>query len=433
MERYIPGSGLEGGPTFSLGSQFEELELIGTVMQYKELGRRVIDRIGIGGSILSRPVIYRNKVFFGCCDKNFYCLDAQTGKEVWRFPTNDIIYNNLGADFSENTVFFCSMDKCLYAADIQSGEMLWRFETGGPIIADPKVYQGRVYFSSGDGIFYCLNADEARLIWQSSLKTETGVPALYKERIYTGGLNGVLFCLDMSGRVLWKFHSNGEIALHPPLVSENRIYFGSFDKNVYCLDINGGLVWKFECADLAYSPTKHKGRLYFGSRDFCAYCLDASNGKLLWKFRTGGFVVNPSIWNGRIYFGSWDNNIYCVDENTGKLVWKFPTQGFVTNTTASEGKVYAGSWDCNMYCLDAETGKLIWKFKTSLGTPSQIEPPETGIIRSAEIVWSPEPETEKDKYKSGADLGEYSINLSQYAVRSEYTQQSPYKTRKKEF
>ncbi len=174
------------------------------------------------------------------------------------------------------------------------------------------------------------------------------------------------------------------------------------------------------------------GRLYFGSRDFCVYCLDAETGKQIWKFKAGGMLPLVFYHAGRIYSGSWDNNVYCLDAHSGKLVWKFPTQGFVTGSSVEGNRVYAGSWDCNLYCLDSETGKLIWRFRTSLGTPSQIEPPETGIVRSAEIVWSAPPEEEKERYK-GEGMGEYSINMSQYAVTTQYVQQSPYKARKREF
>ena len=432
MEKYIPGSGPSPAPTFSLDEQFGELELIGTMMQYKELGKRVIDRIGIGGSILAMPFVYRENVFFGCCDKNFYCLDLD-GKERWRFPTNSMVYNNHGAAFRGNVVFFTSMDGCLYAVNADSGKLLWKFKTGGPIIADPRTDQERVYFSSSDGNFYAVGADSGKLEWKSELGTETGVPSVQKDRVYLSGLNGIFYCLDKSGRVIWKFRLKGEMTTHPPVISGNRIYFGSFDKILYCLNTDGRLEWTFKCNDVAYTPVLFDGRLYFGSRDFCVYCVNAETGRLLWKFRAAGMVPIVSASGSSIYFGSWDNNVYCLNAQSGELIWKFPTRGFATGTSVHEGRVYAGSWDCNLYCLDAETGKLIWKFKTSLGTPSQIEPPETGMLKTVEVIWSAPPEEEKDKYKTQPGTGEYSINMSRYAVTSEYVQSSPYKARKREF
>jgi outer membrane protein assembly factor BamB len=68
-----------------------------------------------------------------------------------------------------------------------------------------------------------------------------------------------------------------------------------------------------------------------------------------------------------------------------------------------------------MYCVNAQTGKLVWKFKTSLGTPSQIEPPETGMVRSAEVMWkSPEEEAEKAK-RGEVQISDYGSASNEYA------------------
>lgn len=128
-----------------------------------------------------------------------------------------------------------------------------------------------------------------------------------------------------------------------------------------------------------------------------------------------------SVRDGRVYSGSYDNNVYCLDANTGKQIWKFSTDGFVSAVGAGEGVVYFGSWDCNMYCLNAENGKLLWKFKTSMSSPSKIEPPETGITKTAEITWVPESKGEKEKYRSGNNVGQYDVNMSHYIRESEYT------------
>ncbi|MCX6815168.1 MAG: hypothetical protein NTY20_05975 [Candidatus Aenigmarchaeota archaeon] len=65
--------------------------------------------------------------------------------------------------------------------------------------------------------------------------------------------------------------------------------------------------------------------------------------------------------------------------------------------------------------MDALTGKLIWKFKTSLGTPSLIEPPETGMVTSAEVVWKAPEEEAKAKKREEQQLSDYADTKTEYA------------------
>ncbi len=418
-------SGTEG-VTLETGfdtSQFGDVELLGTVLQFKEAKKSLWEQIGLGGSIVAKAVAYKGRVYFGCCDKNFYCVDRKTGEEVWRFSTNGLMHNESGAAFRDGVVYFCCADGNLYAVDAESGELRWKFKTRGPLYGDPTTDGDRVYFSSKDGSIYSVNAESGELVWKLDVNAHTLYPAVHKGRIYAGWRDSTLFCISVEGKVLWKFFAKDDVASWPPAFSEKHIYFGSWDNNLYCIDFNGKMVWTFKAGDVSYPPVLYEGKIYFGSRDYCVYCLNAANGSLVWKFKTGGFVVNITIQNNRIYFGSWDNNVYCLDTATGKEVWKFPTNGFVTTVGVYEGRVYAGSWDCNLYCLDAETGKLLWKFKTSIGTPSTIAPPEAALAKSVEITWAPVTEEEEKKYKKGevdiADYGSFSGNYIQVG-KSDY-------------
>lgn len=71
------------------------------------------------------PVVAQRRVFFGSsADDKLYCLDADTGREVWTFYTD------------------------------------------GPIRLAPTVQAGRVWFGSDDGHVYCLRSDNAEPVWK---------------------------------------------------------------------------------------------------------------------------------------------------------------------------------------------------------------------------------------------------------------------------
>jgi outer membrane protein assembly factor BamB len=403
--------------------QFGDLELLGTLMQFKEMKQSFWEQIGVGGSIVSRGRAHDGKLYFGCCDKNFYCVDVKKGKEIWRFPTNGLIHDESGPAFMMGMVYFCCADGNLYAVNADTGLLVWKYQTDGPLYGDPWVDGDRVYFCSKDGSIYSVNAEDGNLVWKLNVNANTLFPCVHNGRLYAGWRNSTLFCISLEGEVIWKFFARDDVASWPPAFSEKGIYIGSWDSNLYCIDYDGKLTWKSGAGeDTTYPPIIHENRIYFGSRDYCVYCLNATNGTLNWKFKTNGFVVNVAYNDGRVFFGSYDNNVYCVDAETGKLIWKSPTNGFVNAVTVSDGRIFAGSWDCNMYCLDIETGKPIWKFKTSIGAPSQIAQPETSMSKTAEITWTPETEEEKKKYQGDASSGDYDLNMSQYgAIDKGYT------------
>lgn len=53
--------------------------------------------------------------------------------------------------------------RCL---DADRGTEQWSFATGGPVIASPTVWEGRVFVGSGDGYVYSLAAKTGKLVWR---------------------------------------------------------------------------------------------------------------------------------------------------------------------------------------------------------------------------------------------------------------------------
>ncbi|HUE72917.1 MAG TPA: PQQ-binding-like beta-propeller repeat protein [Pirellulaceae bacterium] len=66
-----------------------------------------------------------------------------------------------------NRVYFgSSVDHQVRCVDAATGKTMWRFFTGGPVRLAPTVDRGRVYFGSDDGCVYCLDAASGNEVWQ---------------------------------------------------------------------------------------------------------------------------------------------------------------------------------------------------------------------------------------------------------------------------
>ncbi|MFM8470457.1 MAG: PQQ-binding-like beta-propeller repeat protein, partial [Limisphaerales bacterium] len=65
-----------------------------------------------------------------------------------------------------DTMFFGSaVDNGIHAVDARTGAPRWTFFTEGPVRLAPTIAEGRVYAGSDDGLAYCLDAKDGRLLW----------------------------------------------------------------------------------------------------------------------------------------------------------------------------------------------------------------------------------------------------------------------------
>ena len=66
-----------------------------------------------------------------------------------------------------DTLWIASRDThTLYALDAETGKQRWRFIAGGRIDSPPTIYRGMVLFGSADGYVYCLRASDGELAWR---------------------------------------------------------------------------------------------------------------------------------------------------------------------------------------------------------------------------------------------------------------------------
>ncbi|MCX6815092.1 MAG: PQQ-binding-like beta-propeller repeat protein [Candidatus Aenigmarchaeota archaeon] len=421
MRKYIPGGRFDSSVTFSFdSSQFGNLELILNVERGIKLKVDLNWKVGIGGSIFATPVVKDGVVYVGACDKNFYAVDAETGRVLWRFPTSNAILSTAFLD--GNMLYFGSFDGCLYAIST-SGRLVWKFASGDKIFSDPLVWKDRIYFGSRNGNVYALEKSSGKIAWVFSTGGPiSSSPVVHEGTLYIGSNDRNLYAIDAeTGRMKWKFPTGGEVR-YTPAVWDDKIIFGSLDGLIRAVDTKGTLVWDF--ATNEGIGTAHQiisnGLVFFGSRDMCYYALD-NKGKLVWKYRAKGPPCDAIVLNGLLYLGHWENNLCVLDEKTGRELWTFPTNGFVVQISHWEGKIFFGTWDCALYCITPD-GKLLWKFHTSLSTKSPVEIEEEREAQSFEVTWLPELAEGEGPKESEKELSDYGEIKSDYAsgIGSDY-------------
>jgi outer membrane protein assembly factor BamB len=318
-------------------------------------------KVKTGGAVYSSPAIADGVIFVGSNDGKLYAVDAETGATKWTFAAKARIASSPAVN--NGIVYVESYDSQLYAIDAVSGQKKWSFATEGEkrftaphihgmlpaaqslpdpfdfFLSSPCVWNGAVYFGSGDGHVYAVDAT--------------------------------------SGTLKWKFKT-GDVVHASPAIADGMLFIGGWDTYLYALDAASGTErWKFKTGDdpvihnhtgIQSSPVVIDGVVYLGCRDAKLYALEAKSGTKVWEIdNKGSWVIgSPAVHNGVIYFTTSDHGTFhAADAKTGAerfaLLFEWP----MFSSPAVAGQfVYVGSHAGKLLAIDTTTRKVAWTFQT---------------------------------------------------------------------
>ncbi len=270
-------------------------------------------------------------------------------------------------------------------------EVSFTFRTAGPIRGTPALANGRLYFGSGDGNLYAVDARSGTEHW----RFRTGgpmqsSPAVADNVVYFVSSDGNLYAVDrLGGKQVWKFaigrdlpYRNGfDYYLSSPTIVGRSLFVGGGDGNLYAFDlIRRQPRWKYFAGSMIRSsPAVADDLVMVGTMGGELLALSRADGKLKWKFATRGaslkiedfgfdrtaIVSSPSVANGIVTFGGRDGFLYSLDLATGKQKWAYDHKiSWVLSTPAiDKGNVFAGSSDGHFFqSVDQSTGAELWRF-----------------------------------------------------------------------
>ncbi len=191
------------------------------------------------------PAVANGMLYTGGSDGNLHAFNASTGSEVWKYPVSYVQANSLGASPTvyAGIVYTVSMDNNVYALNATDGTKIWNYTTGAFVESAPAVANGVVYVGSDDGNLYALNATNGAKIWNYPTSGGESSPAVAGGVVYVGGFDGNVYALNASnGNKLWSYRVQKPpgpeeySGLHTsPAVVSGRVYIGSNDHIVVVL------------------------------------------------------------------------------------------------------------------------------------------------------------------------------------------------------
>ncbi|MFZ0829524.1 MAG: PQQ-binding-like beta-propeller repeat protein [Thermoplasmata archaeon] len=264
-----------GVPTLYIGSedgkgvsgQFMAIQASNCALEWGFTGYPVTQQSPSTGSWVSTAYVVNATgtplVIFGTADPDSseYALNALTGKEVWRFQTNNpapYTYDvGAGAPisppgingFPDGVAYVTNKFGMVYELNLTSGTPIWTDTLAGSVhdgISTPALVGSNLVVGYYRGMVD-LNASSGALLWTYQDPTTTVVdssPAISgptgKQVVVFGDIGGGIEVLALStGQLLYHYQTGSYIA-GSPAVTDGNILLASGDGFLYDLAVGGG-------------------------------------------------------------------------------------------------------------------------------------------------------------------------------------------------
>jgi outer membrane protein assembly factor BamB len=328
--------------------------------------------------------------------------NPQFSKIKWQFKTHGQVLSSPA--ISGETLYVGSSDHSLYALNKNDGTQKWKFETQGRITSSPAVANGVVYFGSYDSIFYAVVAATGALKWKFKTEGERrfaakhlhgaepaaevmpdpfdfylSSPVVWDGKVYFGSGDTNIYALDAaSGELRWKFKTMGVVHASPA-ISDGVLLVGSWDSYFYALYANTGIEkWRFKTGEdaeihnqvgIQSSAAVMDGIAYFGCRDSKFYAVDVSTGKERWSFSNKGswVISSPAVHEGKVFFATSDSALfYELDAKTGAVLFSLKFKGWpmFSSPSIAGDSILIGSHEGKLINIDTKSQKVAWVFQT---------------------------------------------------------------------
>jgi outer membrane protein assembly factor BamB len=229
----------------------------------------------------SSPCVAGGKVYCGAGDDGLLCLNAASGKKVWDYPGLHVDCNPVVAGkrvYAGSGVGDTYRETCLFCLEADTGKEVWRTGTDLPVWGSPTVAGQHLFVGLGNGNFetsgdrpagavLCLDAATGYQAWRADVPDAVlNRLALDRHRVYFGSRDGNCYCLDrLNGQVRWK-HDLGSPVVTAPVPARSpgssavtAVYALGSGGRACCLDPDTGTPdWTFDVA----GDTKGKPKLY---------------------------------------------------------------------------------------------------------------------------------------------------------------------------
>jgi outer membrane protein assembly factor BamB len=322
----------------------------------------------------SAPLLVGQRLLFGTDSGSIHCLDADTGKTVWKFKAPGTHAKGIwsSAAHHEGRIYFGAYNGNVYCLDATTGSKAWDQAYCEWIGSSPCVVPGNGHLYVGleyerprqQGSVVALDLATGEKVWEHWLKVyQHGSGVYWREGdlVIFGTNDHDVRALDCkTGRLVWRFETRRSVKYMPRIDDERKVVaFASFDGSIYVLDVRDGrMIAEFPTDNICYTqPLITHGRIFCGSGDRHLYVIDLDGMKLIKKIDCGARVYSsPRVIGGNsVIFGTNGGIVRELDPVTLQITGKLIVPDAVTNAVAftEDGtRVFVPTYMNEIYCYE---------------------------------------------------------------------------------
>jgi len=254
------------------------------------------------------PVYKGNLYFTGNNDE----IIVKTNYLKWLFQASQQVFNAIASD---GRVYFIGIEGYVYCLDADSGRLIWKVDLkkvsssfrktdASYKIKYPLIKNDLLIITNGVAI-YAINKNDGSFIWARAaidLNTKD-----YSKVGYKPMLSGIY---------------------SDPIIVGDKVFYGSRDVFITRDLNNGHSVWDFKVSSYDAFPSYYDDIIFTQSRDYRSneykvLAFSSKNGNKLWEISLDKpFKIYPPVTYKSYVFIPVSDSLYCLDIKTGSIVWK---------------------------------------------------------------------------------------------------------------
>jgi outer membrane protein assembly factor BamB len=301
------------------GNNLEDL------VAFEKSNGREVWRQQFKGGIEAGGVYFKNRIYVTANDGTVDALNVFTGQKIWNFSTSSENVSAPILDTQSGLLYFQNAQNMVFCLDAETGKQIWIYSKNDATLltirgaATPTLGRGQIYVGFSDGSFVALKSATGQVLWDIGLNRNKkfrdidAQAVLYKDLVIVSGYDDKVYAIDaIQGSIVWSYPVGSDVAV---TLSGNQIYVGSTNGTFLKLKADSGdLIWVY--SNVKGIPTQavvYDSYVLFGESSGKLKVLNAATGEFLSSFEPGrGLFSKPYIdeQKSEIYFISGEANLY---------------------------------------------------------------------------------------------------------------------------